>query len=407
MKIAYLCEPQAGGTFTFFRRVRPRLAALGVEFRCIPPCSVETFAGSPFEGAEGVDFLKLPIDSPDPSNLSETSDVLIHHLAREKFDAVLILPGCDILTTNLARYLPRALRCAARVALMARGAYVPARAIAGHLNAVFAVSHRVACDLEKSYGLSAGLVHTVYNGAVLRPLPKRERSRGPLRLVFTGRFSDLDKGVLQLPAILRQAVAAGADVVLSAVGSGPDEKRLREGFRRLGLESRVVMRANLTLDEVDRLLDESDVFLLPSRLEACPNAMLQAMAAGCVPVAFRIRDSVDRIVEDGVSGLLAPVGDTAAFARAIVRLVQDGEWCRRLGAAARRRIEEHFSVERTAQGYAEGFRAMLEAPDRRLPALSLEHYGIPRALQPTWRTRIPAPIKNVLRKWMERFGLTA
>ncbi|MBU1910063.1 MAG: hypothetical protein KJ726_08450, partial [Verrucomicrobia bacterium] len=219
MKIAYLCEPQAGGTFTFFRRVRPRLAALGVEFRCLPPYSAETFAGSPFEGAEGVDFLTLP---SDPSDLSKASAVLIQHMVSENYDAVLILPGCDILTTNLARYVPRILRCAARVSLMARGAYVPARAIAEHLSAVFAVSHRVAYDLEKSYGFSAGLVRTIYNGAVLRPFPSRESgaARRPFRLVYTGRFSDLDKGVLMLPAILRKAVAGGADVVLTTVGSG-------------------------------------------------------------------------------------------------------------------------------------------------------------------------------------------
>ncbi|HOW96286.1 MAG TPA: glycosyltransferase family 4 protein [Kiritimatiellia bacterium] len=401
MKIAYLCEPQAGGTFTFFQRVRPRLAALGVDFRCVPPYSVETFAGSRFEGLEGVDFLELPDGLPDATR------ALVRHLELQDYRGALILPGCDVLTTNLARYLPRGVRCAARVALMARSAYVSARAVAGHLNAVFAVSHRVAHDLEHSYGFPAGSVRIAYNGAVLRPLPARDPGRRPFRLIYTGRLSDLDKGTLMLPAILRQALDAGADVFLTAVGNGPDEQRLREGFRRLGLEDRVELLGNQPLDRVDRLLDESDGFLLPSRLEACPNAMLQAMAAGCAPVAFRIHDSVDRIVEDGVSGLLAPVGDVAAFAQAVVKLAGDRALCARMSAAARKRIEEHFSAERTAQLYAEGFRAMLDGPDRRAPALSLDRYEVPRELKPTWRTLIPAPVKNMLRKWMERFGRTA
>ena len=401
MKIAYLCEPQAGGTFTFFQRVRPRLAALGVDFRCVPPYSVETFAGSRFEGLEGVDYLEIP------DGLPYATGVLVRHLEGQGYQGALVLPGCDILTTNLARYLPPGVRGAARVALMARSAYVPARVIAGHLNAVFAVSHRVAQDLEKSYGFPAGSVRIAYNGAILRPVPARDGARRPFRLIYTGRLSDLDKGTLMLPAILRQALDAGGDVFLTVVGNGPDEQPLREGFRRLGVEQRVQMRGNLPLAEVDRLLDDSDGFLLPSRLEACPNAMLQAMAAGCVPVAFRIHDSVDRIVEDGVSGLLAPVGDVGAFAQAVVSLANNPEQCARMSAAARRRIEEHFSAERTAQLYAKGFRAMLDEPDRRAAALPLDRYEVPRELKPTWRTLIPAPIKNVLRKWMERLGKTA
>ena len=220
MKIAYLCEPQFGGTYTFFRRLRPRLAERGVDFVCIPPYSVETFDGSPFEGAEGVEFLELP------SELPAATEVLIRHVTDRAYDAVLILPGCDVLTTNLARYLPRELRCAARVALMSRGAYAPTRVVAEHLDGLFAVSHRVTHDLVQSWSISPERIRTIYNGAVLRSRPERVSADGrrPIRLIYTGRFSDIDKGTLMLPRIVQQASdrpSLRADYELqSSIGEG-------------------------------------------------------------------------------------------------------------------------------------------------------------------------------------------
>ena len=405
MKVAYLCEPQFGGTYTFFRRVRPRLAAHGVDLRCVPPYSVGTFRGSPFEGAEGVDFLELPLEWSAPGALAAATKVMVEHLEREGYEAVIILPGCDILTTNIASYLPRRLRCAARVSLMARGAYAPTRVVADHLNAVVAVSHRVGHDLESAYGMPREILHIIYNGAELRPPRERPGPAGrPLRVIYSGRLTDLDKGTLQLPVILRKARAEGADLFMTIIGEGPEAGRLREAFRREQVADRAELLGTLPLGEVERRLKEADVFILPSRLEACPNALLEAMAAGCTPAAFRIHDSVDRIVEDRISGLLAPVGNTTALAKVLVRLARDRALCARMGEAARQRIEQYFTSEQTAEQYAAVLRAMMKEADRRPAARSLARYQIPRGLKPTWRTRIPAPLKNLARKWLERFG---
>ena len=47
------------------------------------------------------------------------------------------------------------------------------------------------------------------------------------------------------------------------------------------------------------------------------------------------------------------------------------------------------------------------APDLRPAPRSLDHYELPRAFKPTWRTLIPRPIKNFIRMWMERFGVSS
>lgn len=405
IKIAYFCEPQVGGTFSFFQRMRPLLAGHGIDFRCISPYSGERLAGTRFEQADGVDDVRFP-----ESDLPAASEILIRHLEQNSYRAVLVLPGCDIVAVNLVRHLPRHIRTAARIPMITRGTYAPAQAVGPDLDLIFAVSDRVADDLVRRYGLPRDRIRTIYNGVDVPEIAPRRFERGagqPFRLFYSGRLSDLDKGVLLLPGILQGVRAQGIDAHLTLAGTGPDGGRMRAEFQRRQLLSFVDMKGNVSLAQVAGLLAETDCFLLPSRFEGCPNALLEAMAAGCASVSARIRGSVDRIVEDGRSGLLAAVADAGDFARQVVRLARDPVLCRDMGDAARRRIAERFTAGRAAEAYARAWQELLALPDRRSPARPLSRYVIPRALRPTWRTRIPPGLKNFLRKWLERFGISS
>lgn len=403
MKIAYFCEPQFGGTFSFFRRMRPLLAEHAIDFRCISPYSGERLMGSRFAGQEGIDDVRFPED-----DLPAATEILIRHLADRQYKAVMVLPGSDILAVNLVRYLPRNIRTTARVPMITRGAYAPAKAIEPCLDLVFAVSHRVAEDLSGKYGLPAEKVRMIYNGVDVRSEAIRlpAGGDGPFRLLYSGRLSDLDKGVLLLPDILQRVRAAGVDAQLTLAGTGPDEDQLRADFARRGLLDAVHMGGNVPMDQVVSWLAEADCFVLPSRFEGCPNALLEAMASGRPCVATRIAGSVSWIVEDGRSGLLAPVADAAAFARLVVRLARNPAERQAIGTEARRRIEQHFSAVHTASAYARALVELQSLPDRRPPPLVLEEYFVPRSMRPTWRTRIPPPVKNFLRKWLERMGIS-
>ena len=405
MKVAYFCEPQVGGTFSFFKRIRPRLAGHGIDFRCISPLSGEHLAGSRFENTDGVDDVRFP-----ENDLVAASEILIRHLVGNRYDAVVVLPGCDLVATNLVRYLPRHIRTAARVPMITRGTYAPAKAIGADLDMVFAVSHRVADDLERRYGMPRLKIKVIYNGVEVPDLiPQRYFGQHgqPFRLLYSGRLSDLDKGILLLPDILQKVRTQGVDARLTLIGTGPDGDRLHREFQRRHLLDFVDMKGNVTLGQVGGLLAETDCFLLPSRFEGCPNALLEAMAAGCASVSARIQGSVDRIVEDGRSGLLAAVADAGDFARQVVQLARDAARRREMGDAARRRIAERFTASQAAEAYARAWHELLSLPDRRPPARPLARYDIPRAMRPTWRTHVPPGLKNFLRKWLERFGISS
>lgn len=405
MKVAYFCEPQAGGTFSFFTRVRPALAARDVDLRCIPPLSAEHFKGTPYDGLDGVDYVRFP-----ENDFPAATRVLIDHLIERRYDAVLVLPGTDVVCTNIVRYLPRTIRATARVPMITRGAYAPTRALAASLDLVFAVSRRVADDLTARYSVPSDIVRVAYNGAQVRDrlvLRTHGESGRPFTLLYSGRLSDLDKGVLLLPDILDRILKAGVNARLAVVGEGPDAERLRTEFARRRILDRVDMPGVVPLERVDEMLAEADCFVLPSRFEGCPNALLEAMASGCACVAARIVGSVDQIIEDGKSGILADVADTASFSQAVVRLARDPGLCRAIGEAAQARIADRFTIEHTAAIYAKAFKELKSAPDRREPPSSLDRYQVPQEMKPTWRTRIPDPIKNFARKWLERFGVSS
>jgi len=84
--------------------------------------------------------------------------------------------------------------------------------------------------------------------------------------------------------------------------------------------------------------------------EGMPNSLLEAMSCGLPVIASKIGGVVD-IVEDGKSGILFEPGDVAGLSSAMIRLLKDAELRQRLGAEARKRIVEGFSIDKIADEY--------------------------------------------------------
>lgn len=118
---------------------------------------------------------------------------------------------------------------------------------------------------------------------------------------------------------------------LHIYGSGPDEADLRAQAAMMAgsVEFRGVVA------DVEEALVEASVFALPSRAEGFPMSVLEAMAYGLPTVAFDCAPGVRTLIEDDRGGILVKPGDTAAFAAALERLIDDPDLRRALGAEAR------------------------------------------------------------------------
>lgn len=111
--------------------------------------------------------------------------------------------------------------------------------------------------------------------------------------------------------------------------------------------------------DVPSYLRAADVFVLPSRREGLPVALLEAMACGLPCVASRLPGSTDAIVEHGVNGLLVPPGDVAALSNAIDMVLSDAGERGRLGAAARATIMQRYSSDSVANRWLEAYELVI------------------------------------------------
>ncbi|WP_268234453.1 glycosyltransferase [Egicoccus halophilus] len=148
---------------------------------------------------------------------------------------------------------------------------------------------------------------------------------------------------------------------LLLVGTGPLEVGLRSRVTDLGLSAavRFLGRRDDALD----LLPALDVFVLGSRFEGLPIALIEAMAAEVACVATRV-GGVPEAVRDGVTGRLVVARRPAALAGVLLELLHDEQQRHRLAHSGREHVAEHFSIDRAVQRTTELYTALLARGER-------------------------------------------
>lgn len=150
------------------------------------------------------------------------------------------------------------------------------------------------------------------------------------------------------PNLLRAALAVTAEhpnVRFLAAGQGPLEAEIRSEANRLGLGDR--FRVLGYVDDTAPLLSASDVFVLASRAEGLPIAMLEAMAMG-LPVVATAVGGIPKVLTDGVEGRLVPAGEPEVLAKAIGEVTSDPGRRAAMAAAAGERVRD-FDIDRAAR----------------------------------------------------------
>jgi glycosyltransferase involved in cell wall biosynthesis len=152
------------------------------------------------------------------------------------------------------------------------------------------------------------------------------------------------------------------NLFLLMVGDGKERPGLEQLVRELGIESQCLLAPAVA--KVVPWLSRLDVFVLPSRFEACSNSLMEAMACGCACVASRIGGSPE-LLDDGRAGLLFEAGDVAGLTAQLRRLVADAALRRELGHVAAHRMRSEFSLEIAATRLGAIYDTVLRAGARR------------------------------------------
>jgi glycosyltransferase involved in cell wall biosynthesis len=146
-----------------------------------------------------------------------------------------------------------------------------------------------------------------------------EPGKAPLRLVFCGTLSQLYKGPDVLIRAVAQLVRRGVDVQATIIGDGTHRSELQALCSAEGVASRIRFLGQLSRAEVFRELDQGDLFVLPSRAEGLPRAMIEAMARGLPCLGSRVGGIVELLDERA----LLPAGDAGALAETIATWSRD------------------------------------------------------------------------------------
>ncbi len=242
------------------------------------------------------------------------------------------------------------------------GAAVPPafRRVARLADVLVAVSDPHLREL-KTAGVTAGALRVIPNGVDVGKFRPDLRSGRSAILAGLGFGGGREPILVGAAGNLRPV--KGYDILLEAAavalrrvphlrfaiwGEGPERQRLEATVSRLGLSGRVVLPGRIA--DPAPSLAACDLFVQPSRRESFGLAAAEAMACG-VPVVASAAGGLTELVEDGVSGLLAAPGSAESLASGIAYLADSAALRDRLGAAARERIVNRFTLETMVRSY--------------------------------------------------------
>lgn len=175
--------------------------------------------------------------------------------------------------------------------------------------------------------------------------PIMRKSPPPVRLVSAGRVVEYQKRMDRVPVIAALLARMGVNFVWTILGDGDFRSEMERRVGKMGLAGRFSFPGSVPPHAVAEAFRQAHVFVMPSDSEGMPQALLEAMAEGAVPVVSRLEGSTTCVVDSGQSGVLCGPGDLAGFASAIAELANCPDRVALMGRRAAERIAGRFSVE--------------------------------------------------------------
>jgi glycosyltransferase involved in cell wall biosynthesis len=214
---------------------------------------------------------------------------------------------------------------------------------------VFTKSNHVVGSLIDFYEVPADRVTVVGGGVNFDRLPEVDRAAREQTILFVGRDYRRKGGDVLVEAfrLVRQRLPNARLVLV-----GPSMSFSEPGIESLG---NVVDR-----DTLAGLYRRAGVFCLPTRYDAHPHVLPEAMSHALPCVGTRV-GGIPEIIVDGETGVLVPPDDSSALADALVRILEQPDYAASLGAAGRRRVETELNWDKVVERMAP---AIHEAAER-------------------------------------------
>ena len=371
INIAFGSVPKDSGTFTFYRNIRPALEIHRITMYCVAV------------GKEQADLW-------EESYADKNTVLLAANTYSVKKQAQVFVSWCETMNIDIVigvnseailsaiPHLTKDIRIVSRCANAFDHGYRITMSGKERLKAIFAITPRLQDDLIQKYGADPALIHLIPNG--INPLPFEKASqkvRGKqevLQLGFLGRLEHNQKGVMHLINLVKNLNNLRVPFHLNIAGKGADREKLEKALYPWIQLGHVCFLGALNREQVPDFLAKTDIYIFPSHFEGCPNALLEAMMAGCVSMAWNIKGITDYLLKEGKTGFLQAVGDCEHMANNIKKLNENRKLLRKISENSAKDACLRFTPELTAAAYAKVFSEVMNQPTLNIKPLSWNQF---------------------------------
>lgn len=172
--------------------------------------------------------------------------------------------------------------------------------------------------------------------------------------------------------VIDQSFKQSDDVLFVWIGRGDSHATIQQRIRELGLDKRIKIIERV--DDIRPILALSDMFVLSSREEGMPRALMEAMAMGVPCVATNV-GGVPEVIDSQGCGLVAEFGDVDTFGSHIQTLLDDKNNRDQIGINSRQRIKDTFDIFKVAGYYVKLYRALLQG-ERNGPRIENKFHSV-------------------------------
>lgn len=180
----------------------------------------------------------------------------------------------------------------------------------------------------------------IYNGVLLPDLKPVSCSKKIIDIVYVGRL-EREKGIMEALEAFQNLT--DYPVVLNIAGTGKLNKDIQQWIQGKEISNVCLLGQ---VKDVYGLLQNCDIFVLPTYYEAISLSILEAMACGLPVVASRV-GGIPEVVKDGVTGFLVTPKDVSQLRKRLERLIEDEKLRAEMGQEGRERVMTFFSIEKT------------------------------------------------------------
>jgi glycosyltransferase involved in cell wall biosynthesis len=340
-EVVYVLPDKLGGVFNYVRNLLTHRRPDGLEYAAVLTDNAVDAANRGDEAFDAADRVERLRYSLPPEN--------IWAVLRRLSKAVGVRPGILVANDWIELALATAFDTGKSVVAVNHGDfdfyYNLAVRHAEVIDAFVTYTERMASRLRELLPERHDSILLLRYGVDI-PRERRARAAGPLRLIYSGRLAR-DKGIFDLPQIAAALRHQGHRVQWTIQGAGPDAAQLRAQWPDATTHWTGLQPMSAVLQGYHR----QDVLVMPSRNEGLPVALLEAGAAGVVPVVSNLPSGIPEIVQTGVTGFRPEPGDIRGFVEAIARLERDRDLLESASAEVRTVVSRRYDAMACAAEY--------------------------------------------------------